>query len=317
MTLPAGCRYKVSRLAQQLAFACLVSSLPPMSKIMAMRSRHADSASSQFLPYFFFPVALLLSLQPAVCQVSFPLTAFPAWSTVAPCMTGALSEIWNTDLYDDCASDVPIKSYGSCVCAYQMTMVNENLRLTYDFDAECSTSGVSDLVTQLCSWSGVDLAKAAAGAGSAGVTLTASATGAGATGVATPGDTARLSHPTSTSGAPATSSTAAGNGKHFGGLTMDEVIALAVGIPSVILAAVAVWYARQNNVFQRMSMYFQRHTNPSGHHSGYQDWGSGTNLGGHNFGSPEWGSGRGYNGWQQQTGSGSNLRLSGNRAPYY
>lgn len=197
-----------------------------------------------------------------------------------------------------------------------MTDVNSILSDDFSEDAECSTSGVSDLVTQLCSWSGVDLAKADAGAGSAAASPTGSGTGAGATGIATPGDTARLSQPTSTSSPPATSSGAVGgNGKRFGGLTMDEVIALAVGIPSVIFAGMAVWYARQNNVFQRMGGFFQRHTNATGHNFGYLERGNRTHTGGHELGSQEWMGG--YNGSQQQFGRGSNFGYSGNRGPYY
>ena len=153
-----------------------------MLNIMAMRSLHPIAAHSRFLRYFLFALSLVLFPQCAVSQVSFPLTAFPAWSSVAPCMTGKLSYIWNTDWYSDCSSAVPIKSYGSCICAYQMTDVNGNLSDDYEEDAECSTSGVSELVTQLCSWSGVDLSKADAGAGGVGASVTASGSGAGATG---------------------------------------------------------------------------------------------------------------------------------------
>ena len=86
---------------------------------------------------------------------------------------------------------------------------------------------------------------------------------------------------------------------------MDEVIALAVGIPSVILAGVAVWYARRNDIFQRMSGYWRR-THTGGHNAGYNEWGSGTHIAGHNLGSPEWGSVQG-----------SNFGHSANRGPYY
>ena len=57
-------------------------------------------------------------------------------------------------------------------------------------------------------------------------------------------------------------------GKKFGGLTLDEVIALAVGVPTVILAAVAVEYARRNDAFQRMTL-FMRHGRAGGGGGGH------------------------------------------------
>lgn len=45
---------------------------------------------------------------------------------------------------------------------------------------------------------------------------------------------------------------------------MDEVIALAVGIPSVILAGLAVWYAKRNHAFQKMKLLMKKHKTNGG-----------------------------------------------------
>jgi len=40
---------------------------------------------------------------------------------------------------------------------------------------------------------------------------------------------------------------ASDNSKRFSGLTLDQVFALAVGVPAVVLSLDAVEYARRNN----------------------------------------------------------------------
>ena len=143
---------------------------------MDMHFLQARSASCLLSP----SLILILSLLPLpAISVSFPLTSFPAYSTVAPCATGHLSYLFNTNWFVDCSSSLPLKSYGSCICAYQMTDVNYDLSVHFSADAECSTSGVSEVVTQLCGWCGVDLAKDGAGGT---VATTALGAGAGARG---------------------------------------------------------------------------------------------------------------------------------------
>ena len=142
------------------------------------------TARTLVLPYALLYFLILLP-HPTYSQVSFPLTAFPAWSTIAPCATGHIDFMFNTGWWSECSSDMPIKSYGSCICAYQKTDVDEDLSEYFSAAAECSTSGVSAFVTQLCSWGGVDLAKDAAGAGGAAASTTATATETGTRGVAT------------------------------------------------------------------------------------------------------------------------------------
>lgn len=56
-----------------------------------------------------------------------------------------------------------------------MTDVNHDLSLHFSEDAECSTTGVYEFVTQLCGWAGVNLAKDVG-------TATATGSGRGATG---------------------------------------------------------------------------------------------------------------------------------------
>ena len=94
---------------------------------------------------------------------------------------------------------------------------------------------------------------------------------------------------------------------------MDEMIALAVGIPSVILAGVAVNYARRNDAFQKVMMFVKRHKNNGGNH---QEWvGDRTNVGSYRLDSSEWRPG--YNDWHQNTGQASNYGHTGSRGAYY
>jgi len=135
-----------------------------------MRFHDEIPMKSPFLPY----LLNILIFSRSAASVSCPLTSFPAYSTVAPCATGHLAWIFNTGWWDGCSSNLPLKSYGSCICAYRHNDVNSDLSLHFSADAECSTSSVYEVVTQLCTWCGVDLAKN-------GV-ATATATGSGATG---------------------------------------------------------------------------------------------------------------------------------------
>lgn len=125
-------------------------------------------------PVLLYLLYILILSHPAA-SVSFPLTSFPAYSTVAPCATGHLEWIFNTGWWSGCSSNLPLKSYGSCICAYRLSDVNYDISVHFSADAECSTSGVYEAVTQLCTWCGVDLAKN-------GV-ATATATGSGPTGM--------------------------------------------------------------------------------------------------------------------------------------
>lgn len=89
--------------------------------------------------------------------------------------------------------------------------------------------------------------------------------------------------PTSTSAPPASSSSAtSGNSKYFSGLTLDQVIALAVGVPAVLLSLVAIEYARRNNALQKMKMFMKQRPPVNG-----QGAGQARNVGG-------------YNGWHVQ-----------------
>lgn len=166
-----------------------------MAKLVAIRTRHLEFPESQLLQYFILALVIFLLPQPAF-SASFPLTSFPAFSTVAPCATGYLSTLWDERPWNGCSSNLPLRSYGSCICAYRMSSVNEAISDQFSiFDDECSTSGVFELVTQLCDWCGVDLGKEVVGTiGSAAIvtassvrasSVTASSAGAGATGTVT------------------------------------------------------------------------------------------------------------------------------------
>jgi len=138
---------------------------------IAMRFHDEIFVKSPFLPY----LLSILIFSRSTASVSFPLTSFPAYSTIAPCATGHLEWMFNTGWWHGCSSNLPLKSYGSCICAYRLSDVNDDLSVHFSADAECSTSGVYEAVTQLCTWCGVDLAKNGVG--------TATATGSGPTGM--------------------------------------------------------------------------------------------------------------------------------------
>ena len=85
---------------------------------------------------------------------------------------------------------------------------------------------------------------------------------------ATPGGTLSNQQPTSTSASVAPQSSGSGKSDTFGKLNLDEVIALAVGIPSVLLAAVGVWYAWKNDWWQQQQAgngHESRHLTPQQH----------------------------------------------------
>lgn len=46
---------------------------------------------------------------------------------------------------------------------------------------------------------------------------------------------------------------------------MHELIALTVGVPSAILAAIVVWYAKRNDAFQKIMSWKKDHHVDSGH----------------------------------------------------
>ena len=81
--------------------------------------------------------------------------------------------MWNKAWNNECFSATPTKSYGSCLCAYQMTDIDSAFSEFFSESAECSTSGFNEYVTQLCSWAGVDLSKAEAEGGSGSATTAA------------------------------------------------------------------------------------------------------------------------------------------------
>lgn len=72
---------------------------------------------------------------------------------------------------------------------------------------------------------------------------------------------------------------ASDNSKRFSGLTLDQVFALAVGVPAVVLSLDAVEYARRNNAIKQMKMFMKQRPPANGPNTG---------LGG---------SAGGYNGW--------------------
>ena len=61
---------------------------------------------------------------------------------------------------------------------------------------------------------------------------------------------------------------------------MDAVIAIAVGVPGVILAAIAVWYAKRNDTFQKMKLLMKGHRV----HNGNQEYGHHNRAGGYSRG---------------------------------
>lgn len=73
------------------------------------------------------------------------------------------------------------------------------------------------------------------------------------------------------------------------------MIALAVGVPAVLLGVAAVEYARRNDAMQRMKMFMKQRPHHNGHNVG-----QGGNVGG-------------YNGWQGGTGPYRNDGYAGPR----
>ena len=85
--------------------------------------------------------------------------------------------------YDGC-SQAPISAYGSCICAQRMSSLQRQISIAFEFDLECSTTGVQPFVTAFCDYYGVNLAEKEKGA--ARTTATTGASQPGATGLGMP-----------------------------------------------------------------------------------------------------------------------------------
>ena len=132
-------------------------------------------------------ILLLLFSLPTVLSVSFPLTAVTEYSSLAPCAQSHVSVELSMWRYDGC-SQAPISAYGSCICAQRLSSLQREISIAFEFDTECSTTGVQPFVTAFCTYYGVNLAEKEKGAAPTTATATATAGGSqnGVTGLRMP-----------------------------------------------------------------------------------------------------------------------------------
>lgn len=107
------------------------------------------------------PLLFFLSFLPlARSDVSFPLTAISHYSELSPCGVSHVSRVLDETLYQGCTSATPISAYGSCLCAQRLRSVQKYISINFEYDYECSSTGVQPYLTAFCAQWGVDIAAA-------------------------------------------------------------------------------------------------------------------------------------------------------------
>lgn len=96
----------------------------------------------------------------ARADVSFPLTAISHYSELSPCGVSHVSRVLDETLYRGCTSATPISAYGSCLCAQRLRSVQSYISIAFQYDDECSSTGVQPYLTAFCAQWGVDVAAA-------------------------------------------------------------------------------------------------------------------------------------------------------------
>ncbi|KAL8714639.1 MAG: hypothetical protein Q9220_001588 [cf. Caloplaca sp. 1 TL-2023] len=188
-------------------------------------------------------------------SANFPLTAVTEYTSLAPCAASHLTQELNGWIYEGCSSNTPISAYGSCICAQRMSSIQREVSIDFEFDPECSTTGVQPYLTAFCNRWGVDLAAAEKGP------ATTTKAGTPSTGTATPGSTGAAGQPAATSTSSPPGATPS-NGVSSGGSGNDNkitIIATVVGAVAGVIAIGIAWKTyktmKKNNhpMFQRPS----------------------------------------------------------------
>ncbi|KAI4098040.1 MAG: hypothetical protein LQ339_006608 [Xanthoria mediterranea] len=239
------------------------------------------------------PLLFFLSFLPlARSDVSFPLTAISHYSELSPCGVSHVSRVLDETLYQGCTSATPISAYGSCLCAQRLRSVQKYISINFEYDYECSSTGVQPYLTAFCAQWGVDIAAAEKSKPSSTTTVSGGGDAA-ETGKAIPGNTRSADQPAPTTTPTRSGPTSSGGG---GGLSSDNItiIATIAGSVAGILALAVAWKTYKFMKRHRQDVHHTHWFRPS-HHAPSAGHGpahgeahelQGSHVPGHDYSSP-------------------------------